>query len=48
MPPNQALAVFERYASPYGAAYDIQEVFTAFHMDHEDRERDKLLNPHGG
>lgn len=48
MVPNQALAVFERYASEHGAAYDIEEVFAAFHLDHEERERQKLLNPHGG
>lgn len=50
MPPNKALAEFEMYASEYGAAYDIAECFTAFRLDHEDRERDKLLTPphHGG
>ena len=48
MPPNKALAEFERYASEHGAAYDIEECFMAFHLHHEEQERLKLLTPHGG
>lgn len=48
MPPRRALAEFEAYASEHGSAYDIEECFMAFHIRHEEREREKLLNPHGG
>ena len=46
--PRALLAEFEAYASENGAAYDIEECFAALALDHEERERDRLLNPHGG